>query len=1429
MATRDIVVRIRAEVGAFKKDMDAAAAKAKETAQKTEAAGKTAESGIGRLAQTAKAHEKAWSQVSTGMVAGGTAIVGALGLSTKAAMDWESAFTGVKKTVEGTPQQLARVEDGLRGLARTLPATHTEIAAVAEAAGQLGIQTDNVVDFTKVMIDLGESTNMTAEQGAMEMARFMNIMGTSQSEVGRLGATIVGLGNNFAATESEIMAMSMRLAAAGKLAGLSEGQVMGLATSMSAVGIEAEAGGTAMTQVLTKIGKAVDGGGEKLGVFATTSGMTSEQFQKAWKEDASGALDTLLKGLGQVESGGQSMNAVLDEMGIKGIRESLAMKNLALASAGVGEAMTMGAQEYDRGMALIEEADKRYATAESKVKIAWNTIKDAAISAGSVILPVVAGIADAIADLAGWFADLPAPVQGALTAIAGIAGVSMLAAGALMKIVPGITTTIGGLKALGSAAGIGAKGLDASGVAAGKARGQMVTIDAAVSRTEKNMTRLGKGAKLAAQGLLAMATVGPMIGSMVSSGDLAQIDEMNAALLGTGNIVGDLDSMFSGTGNWFNGLDVSGIEHAFQIMGDPSISEKIDQNVSKFLTFGTRSSSNFEFAKKNFEQLDGVLASMAKSGNADAAAEAYDQIAEKADAAGFPVEKLAEIFPQYAAALKLAAAEGDNADFSALAADLGLTSSSAEDAAKAIDDFYQSMVNAGMVVLSEREALRGMQEAFDAAGKAAAENGKNLDITTEKGRANQAALDGIASSTFRAMEAQREAGATAGDLGATISQGREAFIQNATAMGMSAEAAGKLADQMNLIPGAVYIQFDSNTGDLAAKLTEIHELVQSTPDGQVTITENSPEVKSALEALGYIVTTLPDGRIKVSETGTTETGKKIDATAGKKRTAKINAEAITGTAETTLANLARQRTATIVASVIGGPLGSVVGAAVGAHRQAGGRLPGLDTGGRLPATGLGTDKILAVNAAGVPIARVDDREWVVNRRSSDKHDELLSMINRDDPRIDMMKQLVGLAGGGRVGAAEKRVQSLQRAYSRISGDKANRARKLAAKDQLDAAKAELKAVKEQSKRSAEAAKDAKERANRLSESRRDLRVDLRRGTITDAFTSGSGLSQVDKLLEVSRNADYSAPARKRAAKDAAGLEKALASLTSRSEKLKTALEEATKQADELRSVRDAVAGDLRGEFALSGSMNSIVGPYKTLNAKGIINTAKGAANRIAGFGKKLDKLRGKGYSAAIVEEVAGLGSAEGGKVADALLAGSKSEVSELNKQYRRLDYWSGKAGDSVTKSMYKGGVDAADGLVRGLQGKSKDVENAFYKLGKSAEKSFKRSLGIKSPSRVMMQAGVHVGEGAELGILSKVGDVSKAAERLMAPPALAVPPSPEVARYASAQSASSPISADAIAAAVQAGMAGWQPMVQIDGRKFYGTMQQVAKQYGGRR
>lgn len=176
-------------------------------------------------------------------------IAGIAVASTKSAIDIESAFAGVRKTMDvsgltaaQTEQAYKKVEDGIMSMSKKMPTAATEIAGVAEAAGQLGIKTENILGFTEVMVQLGDTTNLSAEEAATSLARLANITGMPQTQFDRLGSTIVALGNNMATTESEITAMGLRLAGAGKQIGLTEAQTMSFAAALSSVGIEAEAG-----------------------------------------------------------------------------------------------------------------------------------------------------------------------------------------------------------------------------------------------------------------------------------------------------------------------------------------------------------------------------------------------------------------------------------------------------------------------------------------------------------------------------------------------------------------------------------------------------------------------------------------------------------------------------------------------------------------------------------------------------------------------------------------------------------------------------------------------------------------------------------------------------------------------------------------------------------------------------------------------------------------------------------------------------------------------------------------------------------------------------------------------------------------------------------------------------------------------------------
>lgn len=323
-------------------------------------------------------------KLTTGLTA---PLVASVGLITKAAIDYESAFAGVKKTVDETATvSYQKLSDGIRQMAKELPASAVEIANVAEVAGQLGIKTEDILSFSRTMIDMGESTNLSAEEAATAIAKIANIMGLTSDEYSRFGAAVVDLGNNFATTEKDIVEMTNRLAAGGKLAGLSTADILGLATAMSSVGIEAEAGGTAMTQTLTAIGNAVSltgkGAADDLNLIAKTAGMTSEEFQQAWKEKPVVALQSFIKGLQEAQNKGVNMNAILMQLGMTGVRQSNMLKSLALASDKMGQAVDRSNKAWKENTALTNEANKRYETTESQLKMFKNQVTDLAIEFG---------------------------------------------------------------------------------------------------------------------------------------------------------------------------------------------------------------------------------------------------------------------------------------------------------------------------------------------------------------------------------------------------------------------------------------------------------------------------------------------------------------------------------------------------------------------------------------------------------------------------------------------------------------------------------------------------------------------------------------------------------------------------------------------------------------------------------------------------------------------------------------------------------------------------------------------------------------------------------------------------------------------------------------------------------------------------------------
>lgn len=427
--------------------------------------------GIKEVGESIDTITKPIQYASTALAAGGVA-------SAKFAIDFEDSFAGVKKTVDATPEQLAKIKQGIIDLSTTgidgrgaIPQTTTELNELAAAGGQLGISQENIIDFTEVMAQMGSATNLVGEEGAATLARFQNVMGVGQNEIRNIGSAIVDLGNHSATTESEIAEMALRMGKYGSSVRMSAADVLGYSAALSSLGIEAQMGGSAIGRTWLSIETAVASGGEGLTKFAKYSGKSAEEFKKQWNTDSSGAFNGLLKGLQSAEN----LTVALDDLGINNTQDIQAMMALVNGYDLVTESVNRSNTAYQENTALQEEFNAKNETTASKLANTKNNIIEAARSIGETMLPSIQDASTKLSDFAKGLSQMSdeqkkVVVNTGATVIA-IGAISKVSAGAI-KGVGGMVEAVGNIKKAFSAGGALAKfapTLTSIGAAAGPA------------------------------------------------------------------------------------------------------------------------------------------------------------------------------------------------------------------------------------------------------------------------------------------------------------------------------------------------------------------------------------------------------------------------------------------------------------------------------------------------------------------------------------------------------------------------------------------------------------------------------------------------------------------------------------------------------------------------------------------------------------------------------------------------------------------------------------------------------------------------------------------------------------------------------------------------------------------------------------------------
>ena len=858
MATKALTYKIGADLGDLRRKME-------ESGELT----RKQQRELRELEQQQRANRESMSDLGASMLTFGAAATLGLGMAAREAIKWESAFTGVKKTVDGTDAEIAALEGELRNLAKTLPSTHEEIAAVAEAAGQLGIARKDIAEFTETMIALGETTNLTADEAATALAQFMNIMGTSAEDVDRLGSALVALGNAGASTEKDILEMGLRIAGAGRQVGLSEDQVLAFASALASVGINAEAGGSSFSRVMVSIAAAVNEGGEGMEAFAAVSGMSGEKFKQTWERDASAAIIAFIQGLGRMQESGGNVLGVLEELGFTEILVRDALLRAAGASDMFTASLKTGSRGWIENQALAEEAAKRYATTESQMKVAGNAIKDALIDIGAALLPLVQGGVEIIRNLVTWFQNLPGPVQtavavlGAVTAaVTVLGGAAMIAAPKILAFRESMTTMV----ATGSAlpAALGKFGLFMTGpwaAAIGLGITLLGTFAASSGGAQQQQQELAEAGKSVAQVIKeqngaindavrkATAKQAADKGLLDAARDLGvNLETVTDAILGQGDAYDQL------TGKLQSHLDALHAQMAATEDQSGVATADIQEQIDKYQLL-----------------LDGI------KGMNQGKDEELQKEKDVAAATGQTTEELRQ-------------QEGATTD-------LGIA---ADKATEALDSMIEALDRLNGVTLSHREAQRNLVQAVNDANTVFKDNAKTLDIHTVEGMENQEALDGVATAMNDAAEAAaREAEATGGAaagqaaLRASLESSRQQLFDIATAFFDTEEAAWEYVDSVLAIPAeAKTVLSTPGSQEAQNELARVRDRVHDIPPGKtVNVGVLSQEAMDKLSALGFKVVTLPDGTVDVTaQTGAAQGALDsfIDRNIGRQIPIKIN-------------------------------------------------------------------------------------------------------------------------------------------------------------------------------------------------------------------------------------------------------------------------------------------------------------------------------------------------------------------------------------------------------------------------------------------------------------------------------------------------------------------------------------------------------------
>lgn len=279
----------------------------------------------------------------------------------------EAAITKVEKTTGVAREQTEKLAETLSDLAQNItPTATTELLRYAEIAGQLGTKsTGDLLNLVSAADALQNSTNLAGDEAVELLARVLTMTGEGIPAIQNLSSAVVALGNDFAASEADIVQMTKEIVAGTREIELSARAAAAIGTTLAELGQPAERSRTAIQRLAGVIKEATVKGGEDMERLALITKMTGEEIISSFGTEPEKILLAFLKGLDDINDSGGQMSTVLRQMGIEGSEALTVLGTLAGRTDRLETALKLSNEQWVAGNAHMKEAAKAYANQES--------------------------------------------------------------------------------------------------------------------------------------------------------------------------------------------------------------------------------------------------------------------------------------------------------------------------------------------------------------------------------------------------------------------------------------------------------------------------------------------------------------------------------------------------------------------------------------------------------------------------------------------------------------------------------------------------------------------------------------------------------------------------------------------------------------------------------------------------------------------------------------------------------------------------------------------------------------------------------------------------------------------------------------------------------------------------------------------------------